>query len=137
MSEEEPQMPSEDINPGNAIARVNECQKYMTLQLWTHYSFLYKRLADFQEVRIRGVGKMLSQDDEFSKAWNSLRASSVDIMLKNLESAQSFNEFMLWIKRLAEIVQDPRSLWNIIHTEVQCSLKVTLEQSQQIADKLD
>ena len=135
MSEEEPAMPSADINPGNAIARVQECQKYMTLQLWTHYTFLYKHLASFQELRVRGAGKMFRDDDEFTKAWNSLRTSSVDVMLKNLESSQSFNDFMLWIKRLAEIVQDPRTLWNIIHTEVQCALKVTYEQSQQIADE--
>ena len=136
MSEEqEPEMPSADINPGNAIARVQECQKYMTLQLWTHYNFLYKHLASFQELRVRGAGKMFRDDDEFTKAWNALRTSSVDTMLKNLESAQSFNDFMLWIKRLSEIVQEPRSLWNIIHTEVQISLKVTLEQSQQIADE--
>ena len=39
------------------------------------------------------------------------------------------------IDRLAIIVTDQRCLWNILHTEVQPSLKVTLEQSRQIASK--
>lgn len=134
MSQNADELPSSDINPGNALARVQECQKYLTLQMWTQYSFLYKHLAQFQDIRVRGAGKMLRDDDEFTKAWNALRTSSVDMMLKCLESAQSFEEFKLWINHLAPIINDPRTLWNIIHTEVQCSLKVTLEQSREIQD---
>ncbi|OHS97747.1 hypothetical protein TRFO_35953 [Tritrichomonas foetus] len=107
----------------------------MTLQQWSKFNFLYPRLLKFQEVRVKGAGKMLRDDDEFTVAWNNLRANSVDSMLKNLESAQSFNEFLEWMKKLSEIVQDPRCLWNILHTEVQPSLKVTLEQSREIASK--
>lgn len=132
MSEKEP-MPSPEINPGNCLARVQECMKYMALQKWSHFNFLYSKLAAFQDIRVKGAGKMLRDDDEFTCAWNNLRSNSVDSMLKNLESAQSFQEFQEWMKRLSEIVVDPRSLWNILHTEVQASLKVTLEQSQQIA----
>jgi hypothetical protein len=39
------------------------------------------------------------------------------------------------MKRLAEIVPDRRPLWNMVHTEVQASLKVTLEQSREIANQ--
>ena len=80
MTEEE--LPSSDINPGNALDRVQECQKYLTLQMWTQYTFLYKHLAQFQDIRVRGAGKMLRDDAEFTKAWNALRTSSVDMMLK-------------------------------------------------------
>lgn len=127
-------MPSSDINPGNSIQRVEECMKYMILQQWNKFNFLYPKLQKFQEIRTKGAGKML-QDDEFTSAWNNLRASSVDLMLKNLESANSFDDFIDWMKKLSDIITDHRVLWNILHTEVQPSLKVTLEQSQQIAVK--
>ncbi|OHT04644.1 hypothetical protein TRFO_27782 [Tritrichomonas foetus] len=129
------EMPSPDINPGNSIQRVEECLKYMTLQMWPQFCFLYSRLLNFQEIRVKGAGKMLRDDDEFTCAWNKLRASSVDCFLRNLESAQSFDEFIRWMKKLSEIIQDPRCLWNILHTEVQPSLKVTLEQSREIASQ--
>lgn len=127
-------MPSSDINPGNSIQRVEECMKYMTLQQWNKFYFLYPKLQKFQEIRIKGAGKML-RDDEFTNAWNNLRANSVDLILKNLESASSFDEFLDWMKKLSDIVTDHRCLWNILHTEVQPTLKVTLEQSRQIAAK--
>lgn len=126
-------MPSADINPGNALARVQECLKYMTLQQWPQFHFLYGKLSEFQDFRIKGTGKMLRDDDEFTSSWNNLRANSVDSILKNIESAQTFDEFQNWMKRLSEIVTDPRSLWNILHTEVQASLKVTLEQAHEIS----
>ena len=129
------EMPSPDINPSNALQRVEECLKYMILQEWQKFNFLYDRLLKFQEIRVKGAGKMLRDDDEFTSAWNNLRASSVDSMLKHLESATKFDEFMQWMQRLSEIIHDPRTLWNILHTEVQPSLKVTLEQSHQIAAK--
>jgi len=127
------EMPSSDINPGNALNRIQECHRYLMTQKWESYSFLYQLLFKFQEVRIRGAGKMLRDDDEFTNAWNSLRSNSVDFILKNLEDAQDYDIFILWLKRLSEIVTDHRSLWNILHTEVQCSLKVTAEQSHAIA----
>lgn len=129
------EMPSKDINPGNSLQRVEECMKYMSLHQWSKFFFLYRILNKFQDVRVKGSGKILRDDDEFTCAWNKLRAYTVDTLLKNLESAQSFDEFINWIDRLAEIVTDQRCLWNILHTEVQPSLKVTLEQSRQIASK--
>lgn len=127
-------MPSSDINPGNALQRVEECQKYMTLGQWSKFEYLYRLLAKFQDIRVRGTGKM-RDDDEFTIAWNTLRANSVDSMLKNLESAQSFEVFLDWMQRLSDIIKDPRCLWNILHTEVQPTLKITLEQSHEIAAK--
>lgn len=127
-------MPSSDINPGNSIQRVEECMRYMILQQWNKFYFLYPKLQKFQEIRIKGAGKML-RDDEFTNAWNNLRASSVDMILKNLESANTFDDFLEWMKKLSDIVTDHRCLWNILHTEVQPSLKVTLEQSRQLAAK--
>lgn len=129
------EMPSPDINPGNSLQRVEECMKYMSLQQWSKFDFLYPCLFKFQDVRIKGAGKLLRDDDEFTCAWNKLRAYSVDSLLKNLESAQSYDEFLGWLKRLSGIVTDQRTLWNILHTEVQPSLKVTLEQSKQIASR--
>ncbi|KAK8881690.1 hypothetical protein M9Y10_039615 [Tritrichomonas musculus] len=128
-------MPSKDINPGNAIQRIEECKKYMSLQQWSKFFFLYPLLMKFQDIRIKGAGKILSDDDKFTCAFNKLRAITVNSLLKNLDSAQSFDEFLNWIDRLSEIVTDQRCLWNILHTEVQPSLKVTLEQSRQIASK--
>lgn len=128
-------MPSPDVNPGNAIQRVEECMKYMSLQQWKKFNFLYPRLQKFQDVRIKGTGKMLQDDDEFTRAWNNLRANAVDVLIKNLESSQSFDEFLDWTVRLGDIVTDKRTLWNILHTEVQPSIKVTLEQSRQISAK--
>lgn len=129
------EMPSSDVNPGNSLQRVEECMKYMSLQQWSKFDFLYPCLMKFQDVRVKGAGKILRDDDEFTCAWNKLRAYSVDSLLKNLESAQSFDEFLGWLKRLSDIVTDQRTFWNILHTEVQPSLKVTLEQSKQIATK--
>ena len=128
-------MPSSDINPANALSRIEECTQYAHLQMWKQFNYLYDLLSKFQEVRVKGAGKMLRDDDEFTNAWNSLRASSVDTILKNLEDAQTFDTFKKWLKRLTEIIQDPRALWNILHTEVLASLKVTPEQSQEIAQE--
>ena len=127
-------MPSSDINPGNALQRIEECQMYMTVGEWAKFEYLYRLLAKFQDIRVRGTGKM-RDDDEFTLAWNGLRANSVDSMLKNLESAQSFEGFLDWMQRLSDIIKDPRCLWNILHTEVQPTLKITLEQSHEIAAK--
>ncbi|OHT02800.1 hypothetical protein TRFO_29926 [Tritrichomonas foetus] len=127
------QMPSPDINPGNAIQRIEECLKYMTLQQWSKFNYLYPKLQNFQDIRVKGAGKMLRDDDEFTCAWNNLRACSVVSILKNLESATNYDDFLNWLQKLSEIVTDQRCLWNILHTEVQPSLKVTLEQSRQIA----
>ena len=128
-------MPSSDINPGNSIQRVEECMKYMVVQDWTRFNYLYSKLKDFQEVRIKGAGKMLRDDDEFTTAWNDLRANTVSSLLKNLESATTHQEFMNWMQKLSDIVGNHRTLWNLLHTEVQPSLKVTLEQSKEIAAK--
>ena len=129
------EMPSTDVNPGNSMQRIEECMKYMSLQQWSKFDFLYPHLYKFQDVRVKGAGKILKDDDKFTCAWNKLRAYSVDSLLKNLESAQSYDEFIGWLKRLSGIVTDQRTLWNILHTEVQPSLKVTLEQSKQIASR--
>ncbi|KAH0786502.1 hypothetical protein GPJ56_009573 [Histomonas meleagridis] len=108
----------------------------MTLQKWKQYFYLYPELERFQDIRVRGSGKMLPEDDEFTAEWNNLRASSVDTMLKNLESAQTFSEFQLCVQRLSKIVKDSRILWNILHTEVQATaLKVTSKQSHELATK--
>lgn len=122
---------STDINPGNCLIKVQECQKYMTQQMWAQFTLLYNSLTTFQKSRVKKNEKNLD-DDEFTQAWNVLRTSSVDSILKNIESSQSFEEFFDWVKRLSNIVTNPRSLWNIIHLEVNCSLKVTTAQSKEI-----
>jgi hypothetical protein len=37
------------------------------------------------------------------------------------------------MQRLSEIITEPRTFWNVLHTEIQPCLKVTLEQSEEIA----
>ncbi|OHS96399.1 hypothetical protein TRFO_37471 [Tritrichomonas foetus] len=129
------EIPSADINENNEISRIEECLKYMTHQEWKKFNFLFPLIAKYQETRTKVGVKAQRDEDEFAMAWHTLRANAVDTMLKNLESAQEFDDFMIWMEKLSEIVTDTRILWNILHTETQTSLKVTAEQSRKIAEK--
>jgi hypothetical protein len=126
-------MPSSDVNAANAVERVKECHQYITVQQWSQFRFLYPKLAAFQETLKPKHGD--EAEDEFSTTWNTLRFTAVDSIMKNLENARKFEDFLDWMQRLSEIVTDPRSLWNILHTEVQASLKITQAQSDELASQ--
>jgi len=121
------QMPSSEISPANAIQRVRECHQYMVLQQWSQFRFLYPRLAAFQDARVKSTRHPVKDDDEFTIAWNKLRLYAVDSILKNLDGSRKFEDFLDWAQRLSEIISDQRTLWNVLHCELQPCLKVTLE----------
>jgi hypothetical protein len=112
--------------------RLQECHKYLTLQQWTQFRFLYPLLAAFEVTRARSSA-IYSHDLDFPTAWTNLRFTAVNSILKNLENCRKFEDFMDWMVRLSEIVTDPESLWAILHTEVRASLKVTAAQSDELA----
>lgn len=123
---------SDEINPGNSIAKVHECEQYMTQAMWPEFRVLYQSLQSFQDKRVRGQGNMFRDDDEFTQAWNQLRANTTGVLLNNIESAKTCEEYIDWMKILSKIVNDDQIFWSIIHSELQPSLKVTVEQSHAI-----
>ena len=126
-------MPSPEVNLGNAVERVIECQNYVVNSEWEKFDFLYEKVTDFQKSKVKLAGKI--ENDDFTNKWFTMRANAVDTMLRNLESAQTFEDFMAWMQRLSDVIDDPKSFWNIIHTDVQTTMKVTVEQSRKITQK--
>jgi hypothetical protein len=126
-------LPSPNVNEANVFDRINECHQFIGLKNWTHFHFLYHHLDQYHARWAQMAARRNDPDDTFDRAWNGLRASAVDCMLRNIEGARTYDSLLEWTKRLAEIVTDPRCLWNLLHTEVHPSLKVTLEQSHEFA----
>jgi hypothetical protein len=126
-------MPAPDVNAANVIERVGEAHGLMLASQWEQFMFLYLRLASYHDTCIRKADEPISDDDLFTAAWHSLRLYAVEAILNRLAGSRQFDDFVAWLNRLAEIVSDPRVLWDVLHTEMQPSLKVTLEESDKIA----
>jgi hypothetical protein len=118
-----------DVTEANALEVINICHQYMALKRWDYFQSQYRRLAAYHAEWARSH----AVEDELEQGWNGLRASAVDSILRNIEGARTYDDFLHWTERLAEIVTDRRCLWNLLHTEVHPSLKVTLDQSHEIA----
>jgi hypothetical protein len=121
------------IDGANALETIGECRKAMALRQWAACESLYSRIAAYHDTRGRARSEPFPDDDPFNVAWGQLRASLVDSILRNIEGARHYDEFLDWTKRLSKIVPNPRQVWNLLHTEVQPSLKVSFEQSHEFA----
>jgi hypothetical protein len=124
-----PPLPSGNITLDNIISRISECHQYMFLSQWSHFRFLYAKLTEFTH-QPQHTGPA---HDELHQAMAALKLHAVDSILRNLEGSRKFDDFLDWMERLSEIIPDKRTFWNILHTEVQASLKVTLTQSDDIS----
>lgn len=121
------ELPSGDINANNFVDRANECEGYLNNAQWGQFLYLFKLLYKFFKAN---QGKIPEQDENI---YHVLRQNGINIVLKNLELATVFEDFKEWLARLSEVVQDKEQLWNIIHTQAQMSIRVTMKQNQEIA----
>lgn len=127
--------PSPEINAENSLRRAQECLKYLRKQHWPQFFFLYPILTKYQETRAKATSKSNQTPDEFTNYWYHIRANALDILLKNLEETQNYTEYCDYLQKISDIVNDPRVFWNIIHTEIQPSIKVSMKQANEIAHK--
>jgi hypothetical protein len=118
-------MPSESITPGNFFVRTKECQRYLADCRWEHFDFLYSRLSAFVD----------HEDDviQSEDSWRQFQDSVKRTVIQRLESAESFDDYQIGIRRLAMVVKDPKTLWTVMHTQINAKIKVTLNQSQILA----
>jgi hypothetical protein len=124
-----PPASSLEVNSSNILSRIRECETYMAVQQWGQFQALYEALAAYQK-EVSGAGlRLFEPSSEISQAWNVLRANAADRIMRKIDGARSYPEFLDWAQCLSKIVADPRCLWNLLHTEVQPALKVMLEQS--------
>jgi hypothetical protein len=128
-----PPLPSPDVDAENVLSRIQECHHYMFIRQWSHFRFLYGKLAEFQKLLSRQSQSVFVDDTNLAVALAELRLHAVDSILRNLEGSRNYDDFMDWMERLAEIIEDKRTFWNVLHTEVRPSLKVTLPQSDEIS----
>jgi hypothetical protein len=127
------QMPSPDVNPTNAIDRFRECHGLMLASQWEQFMFLYPKITSYYESRNQVADHSRSDNDPLTAAWNNLRLHAVEAILNRLAGSRKFDDFVSWLQRLADIINDQRTLWDLLHTEVQPSLKVTLDESDRIS----
>lgn len=128
---------AKNVNSNNFVQLVEECQNYMFQDQWEDFFILYPVLSQFYENYIKNLDPdmQLQDDDEFCNAWHTLKAHSVESIVKNLENAFSFQEYMSWLQKLSDVINNPQYLWQILHTEVQPTLKVTMKQAQEISTR--
>jgi hypothetical protein len=122
-----------EVTPTNVLDLIQECGSHMALQHWTEFQTLYDTIARYQDSSPDTRVRLFDQSDPVSEVWNRLRANAVDKIMRKIDSARDYHEFVDWIQRLSIIVNDSRRLWNLLHTEVVPNLKVVLEDSHALA----
>lgn len=126
-----------NVNSDNFIQLTEECQNYVFQEEWEDFFFLLPSLAQFYENYSKDLDPNvpIQETDDLSNSWHTLRANSVEAIVKHLDNATSFQEYMDWLQKLSNVINNPQHLWQVLHTEVQSSLKTTMKQSQEIANR--
>ena len=121
------EQPSAEISLSNISARCKECEDYLTNSQWFQYTFLFKIIYQFS------LNKSADIPDNLMKSIMTMQKTATEGILKNLEISTVFEDFQTWMSRLSDVVQDRKRLWDIIHTEANTAIRVTLRQSHEIA----
>ncbi|EAY13847.1 hypothetical protein TVAG_044070 [Trichomonas vaginalis G3] len=120
------ELPSGDVKLENCNSRVKECEEYLLNSQWVQFQYLFKQLIKFNEKNRYEI------PEAFSTAFDTMKKSAISHILKNLEIANIFEDFKVWFQRLSEVVSSKEELWNIIHTQANMSIRVTMRQNQEL-----
>ena len=115
---------SVQINSGNFSSQMENCQKLLESANQADFSKLYDNLDKFQSS---------SKSDNISQQWNDFNQKVIKRLMKYVEEAENFETFVSFLRLLKKAVQDPATLWKIVHTSINSQLKVTMHESQLIA----
>ena len=122
-------MGEENITPINVKNQIEECYKCVELKMWPQYKVLFKKIKNF----ITKEYSNKTEEDEIIRYWLALRAVSVDAKLTLIQDVTNFDDYLSLMKDIAEIVNDPQHLWDIMHSEVQTVFRATPSQARIIA----
>lgn len=116
------------ITEENLEAKLSESCNLLDAQDFAKLGPLLRRLLEYCEANCESghLEKVVSKCHE-------LRERAKAMILDRLETVTVFEQFQQLLQSLSEIVDNKRQLWNILHSEMNASLKVTLRQSQLIA----
>lgn len=120
------ELPSGDVKIENYGARLKECEEYLINSQWVQFQYLFKQLTKFNEKNKYEI------NENFSTSYESIKKSAISSILKNLELTNVFEDFKVWLQRLSEVASSKEELWNIIHTQANMSIRVTMKQNQEL-----
>lgn len=122
MDEEIELLPSPEVDNLNVLERIAECRKYFDENKHTPFLFLWGRIS-----------KYFDKTEATEDKWTQFRADVISSLTKELEATTVFDEYIATLKSLQEILNNPKELWDILHSKLNCQLKVTLQQDHIIS----
>lgn len=113
------------VNEQNASNKLDECTNLLDAQDFARFTPLFREIVAFLETNM--------ELEALAASCNDLRDRAKSLILQKIEIASVFEEFQEYLQFLADIVDDKRELWTILHSEMSANIRVTLHQSQLIA----
>jgi AcrR family transcriptional regulator len=116
---------SDDVSSTNFLDLACQCQSYADSLDWANFDPLYFRLAKF-----------VDEDDgaiQFEDQWKKFRDAIIEALVRRLEAASTISDYQEGLERLKDVLNDPQTLWSVIHTKLTPTLKVTLNECRLLA----
>ncbi|OHT06199.1 hypothetical protein TRFO_25818 [Tritrichomonas foetus] len=118
-----------EVNLDNFVSQLSNCSKLLDEQSWEDFKTLFTNLEAFQKDEI----KKAKNANELNDKWADFYQKCLKDMVRVTETATTFEAFVNYLRNLKIVVKDPRTLWKVLHTNINSQLKVTLHESQLIA----
>lgn len=117
------------INSTNSMSMVEECAKCVEMEMWPQFRYLFKQINNFYKQTYKGP----ADEDNFVRIWFALRSLSIDNFMKKIQNCTNFDDFLNYMSLISDMVDDPKRLWIIMHTELQTIFRATPSQCRYIA----
>lgn len=116
------------INSTNSISMVEECAKCVEMEMWPQFRALFKQINTFYKQNYKE-----DSDDNFVRIWFALRSLTIDNFMKKIQDCTQFEDYLNYLSLISDLVDDPKRLWVIMHTELQTIFKASPSQCRYIA----
>lgn len=110
------------ISPSDFDEKSKLCKKYVDSHDYSQFLTSFQQLSD-----------LTRNSEEFTRKLNDLKQFAVDEKIKELETTESFDDYIQHLRILDDIIKDKKQLWDVMNSLTGTQLKVTLNQSQMIA----
>jgi len=115
-------------NKPSFINSIAECLSKIQKEEWDNCFSIYELMKGSLDEYKNALPKEDYENDIYLKEWDVFRSVLIDCIILKAEKSDDFEDFMNWIKKISQIVSDPRSLWCILHTEVHPKIRITPDQ---------
>jgi len=115
---------STDVNSSNFSERLKEIHEMIALNEWDNFNALWPHITKYHD------NQYVREPDP---KYQSMKNEAFDALKVLIEKSETYEQFQQYLQSLAIAINDPKTLWETLHSKLNGTLKVTFHQAQIIA----